>query len=149
MDGDFRADNIFQDAFVGCRLAALVVLRLKAVNGNDDVKSFVPSPLSRNDAEGAGDDLGVNTAGFNLWDELLQLTVANEGVATHEGDVKGLVLVEKSENAGDQIFSLEVGELTQKGVVAEMGYVEGVAARAAEGAFLGDFDGKRGSAAGV
>jgi hypothetical protein len=119
------------------------VFGLKAIDGHHDVELFVPAPFRRDGAEGAGDDLGVDSAALDLGQEQLQFTIANEGIATDQGDVERLELVDEGEDAGDQLFSAEVGELTEDGFAAQVGGVKGVAAGTAQGTFLGDFDGKR------
>ena len=105
-------------------------------------------PLAGDGAEGAGDHLGVDAAALNLRDELLELAVADHGIAADQRDVEGLHLVEQSEDAGDELVAFVVGELAQFGGAAEMGSVKGVAAGTAQGTFFGDFDGERRGSAG-
>ena len=99
-------------------------------------------PFGRDDAEGAGDDLGVYAAGFDLGQEEFELAITNERIATYKGDMEGLVLVDEGEDFCYEFVSLEVGELAELGFAAEMSCVEGVAAGAAERAFFRDFDGE-------
>ena len=96
MDGYLGALYVLQDALVGGGLAALVVLGLKAVDGDDYVEFLESSPFNGNDSEGAGDDLGVDASSFNLREEELEFAVADQGVAADEGHVQGLLFVEES-----------------------------------------------------
>ena len=66
VDGDLGTLDALEDAFVGGGLAAFVVFRLETVDGDDYVQLFVPLPKRGNGAKGAGDDLGVDAAGFEL-----------------------------------------------------------------------------------
>ena len=141
MDRYLCACDVFEDAVVGGGFAALVVLGLEAVDRDDDIELLELFPLGGDDAEGAGDDLGVNSAALDLGQEEFELAITNERIAAYEGDVEGLVLVDEGEDFSYEFVALEVGELAELGFAAEVGCVEGVATGAAQGAFFGDFDG--------
>ena len=58
---DLMAIDVLQNAFVGRGLAPFVVLRLEAVNRDDDLQSPQRSPRERDGTHGARDELRVNT----------------------------------------------------------------------------------------
>ena len=99
MDGDLCAGDVFEDAVVGGGFAACVVLGLEAVDGDGDGEPFEFLPMGRDDAEGAGDDLGVDAAAFDLGQEEFELAITDERVASYEGDVEGFVLVDEGEDS--------------------------------------------------
>ena len=103
MNRDPGALNVFQNALVGGGLAARVVLRLQAVDGDDDVEVLEGVPLRGNFAEGAGDHLGVDTAAVDLRQQRVELAVTDQRIAADEGNVHGLVLVDEGEHARDQL----------------------------------------------
>lgn len=81
-------------------------------------------------AEGARDDLGVDSAAFNLGQKGIDFAIADKRIAPNEGDMKRLVLVDQGEYARDEIIATEVGEIPEPGLSAEMRVVERVASRA-------------------
>ena len=99
VDRDARAGDVLKDAFIGGRFAALVVLRLQAVDGDDHVELPPPGPLGRDDTERAGDHLGMDAAAVELRQDLLKLAVANQGVAADQRNMERTVPVDKGENA--------------------------------------------------
>jgi hypothetical protein len=66
MDGDLGVLDVFEDALVSGGLATFIVLGLKAIDGDDYVEFLESLPPGRNDSEGAGDDLSVDTASIDL-----------------------------------------------------------------------------------
>jgi hypothetical protein len=111
VDGDSGVLDIFEDALVGGGLAAFVVFGLKAIDGYDDVELSKSLPVGGDDAEGAGDDLGVDAAGFDLGQEEFELTIADQRVAADQGDVQRLFFIQESEYVLDELVALEVGEV--------------------------------------
>jgi hypothetical protein len=89
----------------------------------------------------------MNSAALNFGNNLLEFTVAHERVATDDGYVKRLVLIDEREDFANQLVSLEIGKLAENFATAEMGCVERVTAGAPEGTFFGDLDGHRGGTA--
>jgi len=146
VDGDSCALDIREDALVGGGSTAFVVLGLKAIDGYDYVELSEALPLGGDDAEGTGDDLGVDAAGLDLRQEEFELSIADQGVAADERDVQGLFFVQESEHTLDELVSLEVGEFAELDASIEVRWVEGVTTRAAQRAFLGNFDGQGRSA---
>src|SRR5437016_4372048 len=60
--GDPVSSDVLENAFVGGRFAASIVLRLQAVNRDDDPNALHTCPLQRDRAKGAGDDLHEDAA---------------------------------------------------------------------------------------
>ena len=140
---DLRTLNVFEDAVVGGGFAALIVFGLQAVDGDHDIQFPKLHPRGRNFSECAGDDLGVDTAALDLWQEQIEFAIANERIATDQGDMERTMLVDQGEHSPHQFVAFKVRELAKLGWTAKMSLVEGVASGAAQGAFLGDLDGKR------
>ena len=139
VDRDASVLDVGEDAFVGSGFSANVVFGLEAIDGDDHVEFAPTLPVFGDDAESAGNDLRMDVAAIEFREELLKLAVANEGIAADEGEVERPVLVDDGEYAGDKLIATEVSEIAQAGGSPEVGIVEGVAARAAQGAFAGDF----------
>src|SRR5260370_14640142 len=81
VDRYLRFRDVLQDAVVGRRCAAKVVLGLEAVDGDYDVEELEVCPVSGNGAEGAGDNLDVNAAAVELGQDGFEFPIANEGIA--------------------------------------------------------------------
>ena len=62
MNGDVLVRDIFQDAFVGSGGATDIVFGLQAVYGDGDVQVVERWPGGAHGAEGAGNQLDVNSA---------------------------------------------------------------------------------------
>ena len=147
MDVDPRAGDALQNALVGCRLAALIMLRLQAIDRNHHVQQFVCAPGRRHSAKRARHDLRVDAALLHLRQNLLQFAVADQGVASDERNMQRLVLIDHCQHIAHQRVALEVRKLAQFSARAQVRRVEGIAAGAAQRAFLGDLDRKGGRAA--
>jgi hypothetical protein len=50
------------------------------------------------------------------------------------------MLIDQRQHPRNQLITLEIGELSQLPCASEMCRIEGIASRAPQGAFLGDFD---------
>ncbi len=90
----------------------------------------------------------MNTPVGQLGQDLVQLPIAHQRLAAHDGDVHRLVLVDQAHELGDQLRPLEVVELAQGGAGAEVIVGERVAAGAGEGTLACDFNRKTRCAAG-
>jgi hypothetical protein len=86
----------------------------------------------------------MHSTTLDLRQKQFKLAVAHERITSHEGDMKRLVIVDDGQHFFYQLVSLEIGELAKLGCASKMGRVERITARAAQGAFFGDFDGKGG-----
>jgi hypothetical protein len=87
------------------------VFGLKAIDGYDDVELSESLPFGGDYAEGAGDDLGVDAACFDLGQEEFELSIADQGVAADQGDVEGFFFIQEIEHPLDELISLEMGEI--------------------------------------
>jgi hypothetical protein len=116
VDRNARLREVLQYTLVSCWCATYIVFGLQAVDGDDDVETLKVSPMRGNGAKGAGDNLDVNAAAVEFWQDRLELAVADEGVATDEGDVKRLVLVDYAENIFYKGVFLVVGQLAESDV---------------------------------
>jgi hypothetical protein len=143
VDGDAGVCDIFEDSVVGRRGATEVVLGLEAVDGYDDVEALEVLPMSRNGAECAGHNLGVDASAVKFGEDGFQFTKTNEGISSDEGDVKRFKFVDSFENVSDQLVIFEIGQLTEGGisVSSEVGGIVGVTSRAAQRTLSGNFYG--------
>jgi len=123
--------------------AAFVVLRLQAVDRYHDIQLLEPAPVGWNNSEGAGHDLRMYSAAFQLRQEQFKLTISNQRIPAYKRDMKRLAFIDERKHSVDQFIALEVGKLTQLNSTSKMCRVERIAARTSEGAFLGDFNRER------
>ena len=77
-----------------------------------------------------------------------QLAIADERLAADDRDVQRAMAIDERHDAVDELLALEVADLAQREVAAEMIVAVGVAAGTAERAFAGDLDGERRRVAG-
>ena len=130
----------FQDAIVGGRLAPLVVLGLQSVDRDHDLQPPQPDPFLRNRAHGARDDLRVDAALGHPRQNLVQLAIADQRLAAHDRHVQRPIPVEQREHAVDELLALEILQLAQLDVAAEVIVAVRVAARTRERALASNFD---------
>jgi len=121
VDRDLCVKDVFKNALVGCRLATLVMLWLKSVDGHYDIQLFVLIPLGGDDAERTGDHLSMNAPRFDLRNKLLKFSVPDKGITPHQRNVKRFACVKQCENAGNQFIALKIRELAKKSMAAKMG----------------------------
>jgi hypothetical protein len=142
VDRDAGVGYVLQDSFVGGGGSTEIVFGLQAVDGDYDVEALELLPVRWDDAEGTGDYLDVNSATVKLGDDEFELAMPDQGVASDEGDMKRPVLIDNLEDVANQLIVLVVGKLTESDASpgAEVSGIVGVAARAAQGAFTGNFD---------
>jgi hypothetical protein len=143
VDGDVLAFDVFEDPLIGGGGAADVVIGLEAINGDDYGEVFEIRPIRGDGAEGAGDELDMDTALEEEGDHGFDFAVADERVAADEGEVEGLESIDDFEDAIDEGLALTVSKAAEGGAATEVAVVIGVTARAAERAFLGNFNGQR------
>src|ERR1700736_6481085 len=86
----------------------------------------------------------MNTALLELREEHLQLAVAHQGVAAHQGEVDGLLAIDNGEDAADQVVAFVIGQLAQVHPAGpQMFRLVRVTTGTTQGAFAGDFDRER------
>ena len=116
------------------------MLRLQAVDRDDDLQPRNPGPLRGNRPDRARHELGVDAAFRQTRQDLLQLAIAHQRLAADDRHVQRLVLVDERQEPIDELLTLVVADLSERDVAAEMLVAVGVASRAAQRALAGDFD---------
>src|SRR5262245_15226134 len=140
MNGDLVPLDVFENPVVGCRLAALVVLRLKSVDRHNHLQARKPDPFRRNRPHGAGDDLDIQSHLRESRQDLSEFPVADEWFAAYDRDVKRPMRLDQREKAIDKFLAFEVADLTERHIAAEVVIAVGVTTGTPEGAFAGDLD---------
>ena len=100
-------------------------------------------PLGRNFADRAGDHLHVDAALRQDRQQRVQFAVAHERFAADDRHVERPLPVDDPEHAVDQLLPLEVADLAQRDVAAEVVVAVGVASGALQRALAGDFERQR------
>ena len=90
----------------------------------------------------------MNAALGELRQDLVQFAIADERLAADQGDVHRPLRVHEREHAVDELLALEIGDLAQRDVTAEVIVAVRVASRAAQRTFTRDFDRERRTVAG-
>ena len=137
------AGDVLEDAIVGGRRPPRVVFGLEAVDGDDDLQAWNVAPLERYLAHGARDDLHVNPAFRQQRQQRVQLAVADERLAADNRQMKRPVPIDEREDAVDELLALEVADLPQRQLPAEVVLAVGIAARTLQRTLARDLDGKR------
>jgi hypothetical protein len=91
-------------------------------------------------AEGAGDDLNVESTRHELGHESFAFPISNQRVAAHQRQVQRSENIDEFENAADERLSLAIGQTAQRSVTSQVIVVVCIAARAMERALLRYFD---------
>ena len=118
------------------------MLGLQAVDRDDDRQPFDVAPLGGNLAHGARHELHVNPARGKQRQDRVQLAIADERFAADDRHVQRLVPIDQRDDAVDELLALEVADLPQRDLAAEVIVAVGVAAGASQRAFARDLDGK-------
>src|SRR5260370_2847853 len=121
-----------------------VVVRVQPVDGPDDVKAVKVRPSRIHFSEGARYKLDVCSARQKGRNHQLQLAKAEQRVATNDGQVQRLEPIDDFKHSVHERLASSVVQVAQCLSAAKMRRVIGVTARTFQGAFLGDFYGKRG-----
>ena len=143
MDGDALPGDVFQNAVVGSRGSADVMLRLQAVHGDGNMQVVETRPGGAHGPEGAGYQLNVNSALNQERNQQFEFPKANQRIATDDGQVQRLQAVDDFQNAVHESLAPAIVEVTQGLAAAEMCVVIRVASGTFQGTFAGDLDGKR------
>jgi len=143
VDGDFLSRYIFQDPIVSGGGATSVVFGLQSVNGNNDVEARHVSPSGAQGAEGAGDDLHVDSTSEQLGNERLKLAIANQRIAADERQMQRLETINDFEDAVNESLAAAIVQLAQRLSAAQMRRVVSVTAWTSQRTFPRDFEGER------
>ena len=146
---DLMADDVLEDAVVGGRRAARIVLGLQAVDRDDDGRNRGKVAHSFGISRTA---LVTSCVWMPRADErgriVFELAVAHQRFAADDRDVKRPVPIDEVEHAVDEFLSFEVAHLAERDVAAEMIVAVRVAAGTAQRALARDLDRERGRVAG-
>jgi len=147
MDVDATAGEVGEDALVGGRVAANIVVLREAVNGDGGSEARQAEPLHGNGNDAAGDDHGEDAAAGKLRKNQAKLAMTYKRFAADQSNVQRLEAVDESDDAADQVIATFVGELAQGDFAAEVVISVGIAARTMQRALARDLDGEQGSVA--
>src|SRR5262249_43633219 len=143
MHGDVVAGDVFENSWIRRRRAAGIVLGLQTVDRHNDRKPIDSAPLRGNFADRTGHELNVNSARGEEREKRVQLAISNERFAADNGQVERPVMIDERADALDQFLSLEIRDLAQRNVSAEVVVTIGVTPRTPQGTLAGNFDRKR------
>src|SRR5262249_54953940 len=132
--------DVLENAIVGGRRSARVVFGLQAVDRDADLQATDGRPGLRDRAHRAGHELRVDAALGELRQEHVELAEAHERLAADNREVNRILFVDDREHTIDQLLPLEVSDLTERDVAAEMTVAVRIAARAPQRALARDLD---------
>ncbi len=144
MDIDLEAFDIFQDALVGSRLAANIVMLGKAVDRDSDADPPELHPLDGNGNHSARDYQRENVHTAKNRENAAEFLVTDEWFAADQRNVDRLVLADEIDDAIDESIAAKIVELAKRGFAAEMRVTVSVTARTGERTFTSDFDREHG-----
>jgi hypothetical protein len=116
------------------------MLRLKTIDGDDNVDMVRFLPAAGNDAEGAGYNLHMDTALHEPRHQNLEFSIPYKRIATDDREVQGFLAVDYIENTIDERVPLEVGQIPQRLCAAEMVIFIGITTGASQGTLASDFN---------
>jgi len=138
--GDVLARDVFEDAVVGGRRAASVMLGLQPVNRDDDLQLGYVSPRGRNRPHGARNHLRVHAHPGHLRQQDIELTEPHERLAADDREVDRTVHLHGPQHAVDEGLTFEVREIAEHHAAAEVCVVVRVASWTTERTLAGDFN---------
>jgi hypothetical protein len=141
--GDFVSLDMLEDAVVCRRFSPFVMFRLQAVDRDTEIEIPYTSPLGRNRADRARNDLCGDPALLECREQGRYFPESHQRFAAHERNVQRLVLVNQPKNPVYEFVPFEVGHLVEPQSTPEMIGLVGVAAWTGEWTFAGDFDRER------
>jgi hypothetical protein len=147
MHGDLVAGNMALDPFVGGRRAAAVVLGLEAVDRDDPVQGFESGPRRRQRAHGACDELNFDAHALEPGQDLIELAIANERLASHDRDVHRPQPAHEIKHSFDELRAPVIAQLPERDSSAEVVRLVCVAARTTKRTLLRDLERKQRRAA--
>src|SRR5262249_54764151 len=120
MYGDPVSLDVREDAFVGCRSTADVVLGLKPVDRHDNREPRDCAPLPGDSSYRARDELYMDTPFRQQRQQRVQLAVPDERLAADDRHVQRTMVVDQREHTVDQFLTLEIPKTAERDVAAEM-----------------------------
>jgi hypothetical protein len=113
MNGDSVTLDVLEYSIIGRRFASRIMLGRQPINGDGNSETPYVPPLQWNWANGAGDDLSVNSTRREQGKEQRQFTETHERFTTHERDVQRLVLIHQAQDSFYQVLTSVVAHLAQ------------------------------------
>jgi len=138
--GDLLALDVLEDAIVGGRRPAHVVLGLQPVDRDAHLQPRDRGPRDRNRTHGACHHLHVQAALRQLRQQHVELAIADERLAADERHVQRLQPIDDFDDAVDEGLALSIGQRSECLAAAKVFVAVGVTARATQRAFTGDFN---------
>src|SRR5262249_4627019 len=101
------------DAFISRGRAPYVMVRLQAINRDDQVKSLDLRPLGWDGANCAGDKLDFDPHLTQSWQQNVQLSEPYQRLAAHDRKVERAMAPHHRQHAVNQLLSLIIGQCAQ------------------------------------
>src|SRR5207247_577376 len=110
VDDDLVPGDVLENALVGGRRAADVMLRLQPVDRDDNLQAIETVPFRGNLSDGARDHLGENAAPGHDWQQRVELAISHERLAADQRDMQRTMTVDQAKNAVDELLPLVVAD---------------------------------------
>ncbi len=132
--------DVFENAIVGGRGAAHVVLGLQAIDRHTHLQAAACPPSCGNRPHGARHDLHVHAHRGQRRQQHVEFAESHERLAADDRHVQRLLPLDDVEHAVDELLSLVIGKFPQYDVAAQVLVAVRVTPRAAQRALASDFD---------
>src|SRR5690349_19536713 len=120
MHRDVMTFDVLQDAAVGRGLPALVMLRLQAVDRDDNLQPLEMRPLERDRSDRAGHQLRVDAHRGHPRQNVIQLPITDERLSSDNRHMEWSVLLDQGEHRRDELFALEITKLAERDVASQV-----------------------------
>jgi hypothetical protein len=84
------------------------MIRLKPIHGNTDLQLLNIAPFEGNLSDGAGNDLCIDSHRGELWENLIQFAVTNQGFAPNQRHMERFMEFYRSDDPFYEGISLEI-----------------------------------------
>ena len=111
VNGNLVAANVLQNAVVSCRFAAFVVFRGEPVDGHDDFEFLELIPFQRDLSHGARYHVRTYLPRRQTRQDLVQFPEPDKRFATDNGNVQGLMRIDKFHESMHEFTALVVAHL--------------------------------------
>jgi hypothetical protein len=101
--------NVFEDSLIGSGRATQVVLRLQAVDRNDDIQFLNVCPFFGNRSDSTSHKLDFNSHSTQTGQKRLQLANPYQGFAAHNRKVDGAVSADKGQDTVHERRAFVIG----------------------------------------